>query len=227
MTQAISARCKLVIFDLDGTLVDSLPDICGALNHALAAAQLPPVDRAVVAELVGDGVMSLAERALARLPEPPAITAAELAASIVARYRALPCIDTRPFPDIEALLEGLARSGSKLAVVTNKTGDVARAMIATLGWADRFAAVRGDGDGLPRKPAPALGRSLLDTFNVTPGETVMVGDGLPDVAFARAVGCAVAAVGWGYTDRARLLAEDPDHFLESPLELLSLALRGH
>lgn len=210
------------MFDLDGTLVDSLPDIAGALNHSLRALDLAPIDLAVVAQLVGDGVKALAERALALQSSRSPVSAADLAATILARQRAVPCHQTRPYPGMEQALDALGQAGATLAVVTNKSGAVARAIVETLGWSRHFSAVLGDGDGHPRKPDPRIGLALLARHALRPAEVLMVGDGLPDLAFARALGCPVAAVTWGYTDRQRLLVERPDHLLDDRRDLLKV-----
>lgn len=211
----------LILFDLDGTLVDSLPDIAAALNHALGRAGLAPLGTDLVRTLVGEGVVRLAEKALAHQGA-GALDPAALASDVVAYYEEHPCDLTRPFPGVEPTLDELARRGQRLAVLTNKPGGVARALLEALGLAGRFAAIVGDGDGHPRKPDPAAARALLARFAVTPAQALMVGDGLPDLALARAAGLPAAAALWGYTDRARLVAERPDHLLERPAELLDL-----
>jgi phosphoglycolate phosphatase len=208
------------VFDLDGTLVDSLPDIAGALNAALGDARLPPLPVDVVRGLVGEGVRRLAEKALARLES--TLDPGPIAAQIVRRYGEHPCVESRLYPGIGETLGALHARGARLAVLTNKPGEVARALLAALAVSDPFDAVVGDGDGFPRKPAPDALRTLMARFSATPATTVMVGDGLPDLAMARAAGCPVVAVAWGYTDRTALAAEAPTYLLDEPAELLQL-----
>jgi phosphoglycolate phosphatase len=215
-------RYDLLLFDLDGTLVDSLPDIAGALNRALVAAGLQPLSLDVVRGLVGEGVQRLAEKALAVQPAPAAVDAVALAREVVAYYRAHPCVDTRVFPGVEAALPELRQRGARLAVLTNKMGEVARALLAELRLAEHFDAIVGDGDGHARKPAPDAALALMRRFGVAPAHTLMVGDGLPDLALARAAGCPTAAVTWGYTARANLVAETPDYLIDAAAELLDL-----
>jgi phosphoglycolate phosphatase len=209
------------VFDLDGTVVDSLPDIAAALNAALGRAGLAPLSVDVVRGLVGEGVHSLAEKALAVYGSD--IDPAAVASDIVRRYTERPCVASRLFPGVAPVLATLRARGRHLAVLTNKLGPVARALLAALSLGEVFEAVVGDGDGFPRKPAPESARSLMERFGAAPSETLMVGDGLPDLAIARAAGCPVAAVGWGYTDRAVLAARRPDYLLERPDDLLALA----
>jgi phosphoglycolate phosphatase len=214
-------RFDLVLFDLDGTLVDSLPDIAGALNRALAAAGLAPLPLDVVRGLVGEGVLRLAEKAL-EVQAAKGVDAAALAAEVVTIYSEKPCVQTRPYPEIETTLSALAQRGARLAVLTNKMGNVARALLAELRLADAFDAIVGDGDGHARKPAPDAAQALCARFGTPVSRTLMVGDGLPDLALARAAGCPVAAVTWGYTDRGVLVAQKPDYLLEAPSELLRI-----
>jgi phosphoglycolate phosphatase len=211
---------SLVLFDLDGTLVDSLPDIAGALNHALAELGRAPLALDLVRTLVGEGVLRLAEKALAAEEGAPADPAA-LAERVRARYRAHPCIESRLYPGITAALAGLRGDPSRrLAVLTNKPGDVARALLAALGVT--FDAVIGDDDGFPRKPAPGAALALMARFGATPARTLLVGDGIPDMQVAAAAGCPAAAALWGYTPRELLLAERPAHALAAPADLLAL-----
>jgi phosphoglycolate phosphatase len=210
-----------VMFDLDGTLVDSLPDIASALNHALAAHGLPSLPLPVVRGLVGEGVVRLAEKALALQPV-PGVDGATLAREVVAHYEQHPCDETRLYDGMAPTLVELHRRGARLTVVTNKMGGVARALVDRLGLGATFDAVVGDGDGHPRKPAPDAALALLERFGVAPQRALMVGDGLPDLALARAAGCPVAAAAWGYSDRAALEAQRPDHLVETPPDLLSL-----
>jgi phosphoglycolate phosphatase len=212
-------RFDLVLFDLDGTLVDSLPDIAGALNHALIAAHLAPLPLDVVRGLVGEGVRRLVDKALV-VQGATDRDAAALTDEVVAYYAERPCVQTRLYPGMEETLAELRRRGARLAVLTNKMGAVARALLATLNLS--FDAIVGDGDGHARKPAPDAALALFARFGVSPERALMVGDGLPDLALARAAGCHVAAVTWGYTDRPALEAQRPDHLVEAPSDLLAL-----
>jgi phosphoglycolate phosphatase len=215
-------RFDLLLFDLDGTLVDSLPDIAGALNQALAGAGLRTLSIDVVRGLVGEGVQRLVEKALVVQRAPATIDAAALAREVVAIYTKKPCVHTRLFPGVDEALSQLRQRGVRLAVLTNKVGSVARALLTELRLADRFDAVVGDGDGHARKPSPAAALDVMGRLGVPPARTLMVGDGLPDLALARAAGCPAAAVTWGYSERAALLAEKPEFVIDSPAQLVAL-----
>jgi phosphoglycolate phosphatase len=214
---------SLVVFDLDGTLVDSLPDIAAALNHALASCGLGGLPLDVVRSLVGDGVEVLARRALTRQSAERTHDASAIARAIQRRYLEVPCVESRLYTGISEVLTRLAQDpGRRLAVLTNKPGDVARGLLEALGVATRFDAVIGDGDGHPRKPDPAALRSLASRLGASLSRTLVVGDGLPDLAVARAAPCASAAALWGYTPAAALRAESPTHELARPLDLLAV-----
>jgi phosphoglycolate phosphatase len=222
----------LVVFDLDGTLVDSLPDITRALNLALAAFDPPlgPLSPDVVRGLVGEGVVTLAEKALvAATGIAPAPGAAEaVAETIRSIYRAEPCVHTRLYAGMEAVLASLraprkAAPPRRLAVLTNKPGEVMRPLLITLGLDAHLDAAIGDGDGHPKKPNPAALESLMKRFAIPAARTLMVGDGLPDMAVAHAASCPAAAAFWGYTDSPLLEATSPQFRLKSPADLLDIA----
>jgi phosphoglycolate phosphatase len=212
----------LILFDLDGTLVDSLVDIAGAVNHVLRATGGTALSIEEVRGLVGDGVGKLAEGALRLQTARLDTTGAAVAEGIRAFYRAHPCVQARLYPGVPELLRALrARPGLRLGVLTNKLGDVARALLTTLEVADLFDVIAGDGDGHPPKPAPGALLALAARNGTTPARTLMVGDGLPDLGIARNAGARAAAALWGYTPPERLRAEAPALTLDAPLSLLA------
>ena len=219
-------RFDLVIFDLDGTLVHSLPDIAAALNAALAVEGRPPLPEAQVMTLVGEGVVRLAEKALAsgggRTGAGPD-DVQRVADRVRESYRQRPCVATRPFPGIVETLQALrAAPGRRLAVLTNKPGEVTRPLLEALQLTRYFDAIIGDGDGHPRKPDPAAARELIGRFGTTADRTLVVGDGLPDMAVARAVPCAAAAALWGYTEVEVLRGEGAAFVIGAPGELVGI-----
>jgi phosphoglycolate phosphatase len=214
-------RFDLILFDLDGTLVDSLPDIAGALNRALGAAGLQSLSLDVVRGLVGEGVLRLVEKALV-VQAAQHHDAAALAREVVAIYSENPCALTRLYDGVPELVAHLRARGAKVAVLTNKVGSVARALMSELRLQDAFDAIVGEGDGHARKPSPDAALALMARFGATPARTLMVGDGLPDVAMGRAAGCAVAGVTWGYTERTVMAAQRPDYVVDSPGALLTI-----
>jgi phosphoglycolate phosphatase len=213
---------KLVIFDLDGTLVDSAPDIAAALNAALAELGQPTHPLGAVTSYVGDGAAKLVERSVDPAAE---VDQERLLERFKAQYAANVCVHTRPYPGISELLAALQARGTPLAVLTNKPGDLARSLLRVLALESFFADVVGDGDGYARKPAPDAALALCAKHQVAPADSLMVGDGLPDVRMGRAAGCRVAAVAWGYTSIEGLALERPDWIVDGPEELLEIGSR--
>lgn len=202
---------RLAIFDLDGTLVDSLDDLHASVNHALRELGLPPRSREEVHGFVGEGARLLLERAVA-----PHLHLVEPALAAWRPYYDAHCLDrTRSYPGIESLVAGSARA---LAVHTNKPGAMARKILAGLGLLPRFAAVIG-GDEAPRKPDPTGVLELMARVGASPADTVFVGDSRVDVATARAAGVGLVAVTWGFASRAELAGAGATAFAESVAEL--------
>jgi phosphoglycolate phosphatase len=215
------AMFDLVIFDLDGTVVDSLPDIAAALNRTLRGAGREPLPLDQVGAYVGDGAAKLVQRAL---PDGfPADAVAQLVAEFRIQYAAGLCVETRPYPGIEGVLQRFA-AAVPLAIFTNKPSDLARPLLHQLQLDRYFAHIIGDGDGYARKPAPDAGRWLLERHGADARRALVVGDGVPDMRFAHALGARAAAVTWGYSARERLAAENPTWTFDRPGELADLVL---
>jgi phosphoglycolate phosphatase len=210
---------RLVVFDLDGTLVDSTADIATAFGRAVArlAPGTAPLSTNVVRSLIGNGARNLVERGLDRLGLPHPVSA--VLPVFLECYRGCLLDTTRLYPGTNALL--LALSGRTLAVLTNKPGDLSRSILEGLGVASCFARVIGGGDGPPSKPEPAGLQLLMKAFGATPETTLMIGDSPVDVATARAAGVPVAGVGYGL-DPAHLAQARPDFMVGHPEELLEL-----
>jgi phosphoglycolate phosphatase len=210
----------LAIFDLDGTLVDTAPDIAGALGAALADDAVPPPPLDVVKAMVGDGARALVQRALSLAGVERDVEAA--LARFLAHYRAHVSDRSAVYDGVADALAALAAAGVATAVVTNKPGDIARRLLADLGLGDRFRAVIGDGDGYARKPDPAAARAVMAQVGAPPGRTVVVGDGVPDVRLARAAGARAIAATWGYVPADRLAAEQPDALAGTVADVVKL-----
>lgn len=189
-----------VVFDLDGTLVDSIGDIVGAANRLLAeegrAALAPDHGRA----LVGEGATALVRGAFAATGAAPAPDAlAELVARYHALYRSHAVAETTVYPGVTEALTALADAGAVLGVCTNKPHGISLVVLAELGLAGHFAAVLG-GDALAvKKPDPAHFTAVLDAMRAGPRRAVHVGDTPTDVAVARNAGVPVIAVSHGYS----------------------------
>ncbi|RPF70887.1 HAD-IA family hydrolase [Aurantiacibacter spongiae] len=198
---ATSFPFDIVLFDLDGTLVDSNRDLAPAVNHALSLEDRPPVPEAEVRNLIGGGAFAMLERALQATGGPVAQTRfAELGAELLAHYRAHIADNTVPFEGVTAALDRLAQLGCKLAVCTNKAEEPARDLLAKLDLAGRFDAIYG-GDTLGpgnAKPDPAmLYAAIADCGG---GRAAMVGDSTYDVRAARNANIPAITFRYGYHD---------------------------
>ena len=181
---------RVLIFDLDGTLIDSRADLAASGNHARGAVGLPALPLAQVVGYVGDGVDKLIERLV---PDAPKRAAAK--AAFEAHYHAHCCDATRPFDGLVEALDGLRAHGWRLAVATNKPDAFMHLILRGCGIADRFDAVRG-GDG-PRKPDPGQLLAILRELQGDAAQSWMIGDHHTDIRAGRAAGCRVLFCGWG------------------------------
>jgi phosphoglycolate phosphatase len=201
---------RTLLLDLDGTLVDSVPDLAAALNRLLRARGLAPLTRAEIEPMVGDGVAKLVERAFAaRRQAPDAGALAEYSAD----YGAHAAVETKPYPGVTDALRLLADDGWLLAVCTNKPEAAARSLLGALGLAHYFATI-GGGDSFPvRKPDPAHLLATLTAAGGEPAHAVMAGDHANDVAAARGAALPCIFAAWGYgplamADGAAAVAHD-------------------
>ena len=204
---------RALVFDLDGTLVDSLDDIAHHLNAALAEHGLPARTRAEISQWVGYGAARLVERAVRDLADVPAVLAAYRG-----HYHARPLIHAHLYPGIAELLDALAGS-RQLAILSNKPDAETRAIAAALLSRWPFAVVAGERAGIARKPEPESVLSVLRELGVSPQDAAMVGDSEVDIATARATGMTSIAVTWGFREAAALRAAGPDAMIDAPADL--------
>lgn len=201
------SRIRLVVFDLDGTLVDSSEDLTAAVNAAIAAVApgTLPLPASRVRCLIGSGARNLVSRSLAeaRIPRP----VEEILPLFLESYGRCLLERTRLYPGVEEALEHL--KDRTLAVLSNKPGDMSRAILEGLGVAARFARIYGGGDVPGKKPDPAGLRLLLDETVVGPAEAVIVGDSAIDVRTGRAAGVRTVGVSYGF-DAESFEADPPD-----------------
>lgn len=216
---------KAVIFDLDGTLVDSAPDIAGALNEVLGRRELPPFELEKVKTMIGGGIPLLIRRALeAHGVEPHDIQ--PLVTDMLGVYAERATALTVLFDGAMEELARLRAMGVRLAVCTNKNQDLTDIILRDLGIATYFDAVVGARPGLPRKPDPAALQAVLDALNLAVADAVMVGDSGADAGVAKAIGMPVVLVSFGYC-HTPLEELEPDAtiagFAELPRVLEALA----
>lgn len=213
-----------VIFDLDGTLVDSAPDLAAAANALLSKQGLPPLATREIAVMVGDGVAKLVERVLVAR-QASGVPLADAVTRFTAFYERHPATLTRVYPGVPEGLRRLRDTGLRLGLSTNKPERATRLILDRLDLAEFFSAVV-TGDSLrARKPDPAPIRLVLRQLEIEPGAAVMVGDHVNDVLAAEAAGVRVIFARYGY-GRATLGTVAPtaviNHFSELPEALRSL-----
>jgi len=208
-----------VLFDLDGTLVETLPDLHRATCELLAEAGLPPLSREEVRRMIGDGARVLVQRAFARAGRPPAEEELDrLYARFLELYERDPVGESHVIAGIPEALAGLRAMGLKLAVCTNKPQRASCAILEAFGLLSHFELVLG-GDILPRrKPDPLPLLYALEQLGVSPRRAVMVGDSRIDRLAARAAGmpCVLRSFGYGEVEPAEL---EPELLVEDMREL--------
>lgn len=184
-----------LIFDLDGTLVDSLPGIATALNHALDDLKLPNHSRKVVETFIGDGLLNLVTRALG----PDLVDRQdELLAAFQKHYSADWKTGTFPYPGFMELLEELRRQKIPMAVLSNKPHTYTVEIVETLFPKDLFDPVRGHQDQFPKKPDPTTAHQIIADWHLNAKEVAYVGDSTVDLATARNAGMIPLIFSWGY-----------------------------
>lgn len=215
----MSSSFKLFMFDLDGTLIETAPEIADAVNDTLARFDLPAVPQACVDRWIGHGTHELLIQALAfsgKTTEPLVRASASLplfSAEFGRHYERRCGTNSRLYPHVREVLQRLRDQGSKLAVVTNKEERYARTVLDAHGLAPLFHRVI-SGDSLPtKKPDPAGINACLDEFQVHRGHALFVGDSSIDVATARNAGVRVWALPYGYNMGQAIEACGPDRVI--------------
>jgi phosphoglycolate phosphatase len=215
-----------LLFDLDGTLVDSVPDLAAAVNTVLAEHGRAALAEPEIAAMVGDGVAKLVERAVQA--RGGGIALGPAVDRYVALYEANATTLTRAYPGVTEVLAEFARAGVRLAVCTNKPEQATRAVLDGLGLARFFPVVLGGDSLAARKPDPAPLLMALDRLGATAAESAMIGDHRNDVLAARAAGTGIifARYGYGLAGLGGLAADAAiDAFAELPRVLRALASR--
>ena len=210
-------RFDTVLFDLDGTLLDTLEDICGAANHTLRELGYPERTLAEMRRFVGNGAEMQMRRALGADADEETVAKA---LALYKPYYAAHCqIKTKPYAGVLELMAALKAEGFRLAVVSNKPDATTKTLAA------RFfpgLPAFGQRDDVPPKPAPDLVFRALDTLGVAAADAVYVGDSEVDVATARNAGLPLAAVSWGFRGRQALAKAGAAVIVDTAAELLEV-----
>jgi phosphoglycolate phosphatase len=208
-----------IVFDLDGTLIDTAPDLIATLNFTLIQNGLPGVRFDTARALIGGGARGMIERALAA--EGRACSPADvdrLYTPFVAHYAEHLADRSRPFPQLEAALDRLAAKGHRLAVCTNKLEWLSKRLLDAFNLTRRFAAICGQETFGIQKPDPRMFRQTVQRAGGDPGRAIMVGDSITDIRTARAAGVPIVAVDFGYTE-VPIASLQPDRLISAFAEL--------
>lgn len=212
---------KLVIFDLDGTLLYTLEDLADSCNYLLRKHQLPEHPLDSFRYFVGNGIKKLVERALPEEKRSEAFVESFFQ-EMIAYYGLHKEDKTRPYPQIVETLEALQQRGIMLGVASNKVNQAMAPLMAHYFPSIRFTSVLGQREGVPIKPDPQIVFDIMETAGVSPEETLYVGDTGVDMDTAH--GALVKAVGvlWGFRDRKELEGHQAEFIISQPEELLGL-----
>jgi phosphoglycolate phosphatase len=220
---------RIVVFDLDGTLVDTAADLINALNFVLGREGLPPVPLHSARNMIGAGARRLIERGLeleGRIAGPGDII--RLTGDFIDYYAAHIADVSRPFPGLESALDDLAASGYRFAVCTNKLEGLSKLLLDQLGLSPRFSAICGADTFGVSKPDPAILQQTIARAGGKPSGAIMVGDAGPDIGVARRAGIPVIGVDFGYTE-VPIAELKPDrlisHMRDLPAAVESLMLQ--
>ena len=218
---------RIVVFDLDGTLVDTAPDLIAALNYVLAREGIAPLPLKSARNMIGAGARKLIERGLeveGRIMSVEDVN--RLTKDFIDYYAAHIADASRPFDGLEAALDELQAQGYRFAVCTNKLEWLSKRLLDALGLSPRFSAICGADTFGVSKPDPAILQQTVARAGATLSGAIMVGDAGPDVGVARRAGIPVIGVEFGYTD-VPIAELRPDrligHFSDLPAAVGSLA----
>lgn len=217
--------CTTAVFDLDGTLLDTLEDLHLSTNAALAAHGMPARTRDEVRRFVGNGIALLIHRAV---PAGTPLATEEAVLEDFRRHYAEHCDDhTAPYPGIEALLAHLRAAGTRLAVVSNKADFAVQELVARQ-FPGTFGAVIGENEaaGVRKKPAPDMVRVALERLGAGPEGLVYIGDSEVDVQTAASCACPAVICSWGFRDRAALVSAGARVIVDTPAQLERVLLAG-
>ncbi|MGI6279567.1 MAG: HAD family hydrolase [Acutalibacteraceae bacterium] len=211
---------KAVLFDLDGTLINSLDDLADSANYVLNRSGYPTHGTEKYKYFVGNGIPKLIERIL---PEDKRTNDIKLKLlnDFLNRYR-LHCMDkTRPYEGMTELIKRLKNDGYHLAVVTNKAHEMA-VKITEKFFYGSFSVICGKQDGFPAKPDPQLTLKIIEDLGLAPKDCAFVGDSGVDVLTAKNAGCISIGALWGFRTRQELIDSGADFLAETPLEIFDI-----
>jgi phosphoglycolate phosphatase len=219
---------RAVAIDLDGTMLDTIEDLCAAVNHTLGELRLPKLELELVRTFVGKGISNLVERSLraALEAEPDQALVAKAMPLYAANYERVNGDTTTIYPGVREGLDALTRADLPLACITNKSSRFTAPLLERIGFAHYFPVVV-CGDTLPqKKPDPQPLTHAAARMQVQPAQMLMIGDSINDAQAARAAGCPVFCVSYGYNEGHDVRSLDVDAIVPSLIEAAAL-IRKH
>lgn len=228
MTKTYPIPVKAVVIDLDGTLLNTAPDLAEAANRMLAEMQRPPVPIEVIMTYIGNGVERLIKRVLTgeMYAEPDAVLMAQAKPIYERHYLECVSLYSRPFPGVVEGLDALKQTGYRLACITNKAAKFTLPLLKDTGLHDYFELIL-SGDSLPKtKPDPLPLLHACERFGVEPDQLLLIGDSMNDAQAARAAGCHIFCVPYGYNHGEPVESLDLDRVVESVFEASNLIVKA-
>lgn len=214
---------QAVAFDLDGTLVDSVPGLAIAIDRMLADLQLPTVSKDQVKNWVGNGIDVMLERTFKAIDITPTAELFSHAKNCFNQhYDKVIDAETKLFPHVKETLKTLHNNQYPLALVTNKPAQFLPALLSTLGIKDYFSLVLGGGDVIKLKPHPAPLYQVMATFGLFNDQLLFVGDSKNDITAAKNANCPTVALSYGYNYGVSIATSDPDFLFDDFKDILTL-----
>ncbi len=207
MYDQTSEQVSAVVFDLDGTLLNTIPDIARAFNTVFSKNGLPEHPRQDYKHFVGKGLMNALKKALPADRTLSAPVLEQILQEILVEYQKYPHLETIPYPGIPELLKDLNAAGIPLAVLSNKDHVLTVPITKECLPGVDFAVVQGKSDDYPLKPHPGSAIAIIDILSSTPGQTMMIGDSIVDYQTAQNSGMQPVLVEWGFSGRETLVSE--------------------
>lgn len=215
-------RPELIIFDLDGTLADTISDIASAVNRTLAYFGFPQHPTESYKLMVGEGFRTLMQKALPKEATNDEVLIQSALDRALKDYAENILVETSLFPGVLRLLRTLSKRGYKLAVLSNKPDQMTQTIVRALCGTIDFVAVWGNSAKRPRKPNPESALRIAMMTGVPPERCLFVGDSSIDMLTAKSAGMTAVGALYGYRSREELQGADAEYFIGAPLELLDL-----
>ena len=207
---------EIVIFDLDGTILNTIEDLAHACNYALRQVGLPEIEMNVYPRLVGNGVNRLIERAIKYVAPQSEVSVEQMRPRFIDHYNCHNTDYTRPYEGVPEMLADLHKQGFQLAVASNKYQEGVDRIVPYF-YPNVFEQALGEHEGCPRKPEPQIIREIAKGRRA-----IMVGDSVVDIETAKNAGIAVIACTWGFETRDNIVAANPDYIADKPGDILTI-----